>query len=237
VLVQVLRKAGWFMGDRVNPENQDSLPIAWFLTKWLKELKNFPNVEQQVLRRAIRDFDRMVCIHRCGIRSPDADWGWKNPRSLWLMPFLVSRFPKLKFIHMIRDARDMMLSENVYFLCRNAQWLIGPDWWRNPEAAQLELWRKGNNRAVQFGQKYLKDRYHMVRYEDLCRKPAETVSALMAFLGAPQADVMPLIDGIRDCGNIGRWRRSGDSSISNLGPDVIADLLRFGYRVETSLNA
>ena len=60
VLVQVLRKAGWFMGNRVNPENEDSLPIAWFLTKWLKELKDFPNVEPGVLRRKARR-DIVVC--------------------------------------------------------------------------------------------------------------------------------------------------------------------------------
>src|SRR5438128_1172400 len=91
IMVQVLRKAGWFMGNRVNPDNEDSLPIAWFLTKWLKELKDFPNVEPGVLRRAILDFERMVYIHRRGIPSPDAHWGWKNPRSLWLVPFLVKR--------------------------------------------------------------------------------------------------------------------------------------------------
>jgi hypothetical protein len=229
VIVQVLRKAGWFMGNRVNPDNEDSLPIAWFLTKWLKQLKDFPDVEPDMLRRAIRDFDRMVYIHRRGIPSPDAHWGWKNPRSLWLVPFLVNRFPKLKFIHMIRDARDMMLSENIYFLRQNGHWLLGPDWWRNPEAAQLELWRRSNKRAVDFAQKYLEDRYYMVRYEDLCQKPSETVSGLMNFLGSPETDVRPLVEGIRDRGNIGRWRRVQSSDLHNLATGIEADLRQFGY--------
>jgi len=229
VMVEVLRKAGYFMGNRVNPRNQDSLPIAWFLTKWLKALKDFPKVEESVLARARRDFDRMVHIHRRGIPSVDAAWGWKNPRSLWLVPFLVDRFPKLKFIHMIRDARDMMLSENIYFLRQNGQWLLGLDWWRNPEAAQLELWRTSNNRAVEFAQNYLQDRYLMVRYEDLCRKPAETVSGLMRFLGRPDVDVAPLIDGIRDVGNIGRWRHASIGPL--LAPGIQADLQRFGYEI------
>jgi Sulfotransferase family len=231
VMVQVLRKAGWFMGNRVNPRNEDSLPIAWFLTKWLKELKDFPNVEPDVLPRAIRDFERMVHIHRRGVPSPDARWGWKNPRSLWLVPFLVNRFPKLKFIHMIRDARDMMLSENIYFLRQNGHWLLGPDWWRNPEAAQLELWRQSNNRALQFAEKYLEDRYYMVRYEDLCQKPAETVSGLMKFLGMPDTDATPLIEGIRDRGNIGRWHKTQSDAICNFSEDVRADLQRFGYQL------
>jgi hypothetical protein len=229
VLVQVLRKAGWFMGNRLNPENEDSLPIAWFLTKWLKELKDFPNVEPGVLRRAINDFDRMVYIHRRGIPSPDAHWGWKNPRSLWLVPFLVNRFPKLKFIHMIRDARDMMLSENIYFLRQNGHWLIGPDWWRNPEAAQLELWRRSNNRALEFAQRYLKNRYYMVRYEDLCQKPMETVSGLMDFLGEPNLDLERLTKGIHDRGNIGRWRNVETSELRSLAKAIEADLRQFGY--------
>lgn len=228
VMVQLLRKAGWFMGNRVNPRNDDSLPMAWFLTKWLKELKDFPNVEGSVLGQAIRDFQRMVFIHRRGVPATDALWGWKNPRSLWLVPFLVTQFPKLKFVHMIRDARDMMLSENTYFLRQNGHWLLGPDWWRNPEAAQLELWRKSNNRALHFARTCLKDRYHMVRYEDLCQKPAETVTALMQFLGAPHIDVAPLIEGIRDRGNIGRWRKNGKAI--EVSAEALADLQRFGYQ-------
>ena len=228
VMAQVLQKAGWFMGDRVNPRNEDSLPMAWFLTKWLKTLKDFPDVEPETLACARRDFERMIYLHRRGISSPDARWGWKNPRSLWLISFLTERFPELKFIHMIRDARDMMLSENIYFLRQNGHWLLGPDWWRNPEAAQLELWRASNNRALEFAQYYLNDRYHMVRYEDLCRQPAETVSAVMAFLGQPETNIGPLIQGIRDRGNIGRWRENGAPKIVELSGAAQSDLQRFG---------
>jgi Sulfotransferase family len=229
VMAQVLRKAGWFLGNRVHPDNEDSVPIGWFLTKWLKRLKDFPNVDSHTVAGARRDFERMLYLHRRGIPSPVARWGWKNPRSLWLIPFLVQRFPELKFVHMIRDARDMMLSDNIYFLRQNGHWLLGPDWWQNPEAAQLELWRISNKRAVAFAQQYLQDRYHMVRYEDLCRKPAETVSAVMAFLGSPNIDIGSVIEGIRDRGNIGRWRRDKTAKVADLSLAAQADLQRFGY--------
>ncbi len=229
VLAHVLRKAGWFMGQRVDSRNEDSLPIAWFLTKWLKRLHDFPNVDSRTLTKATSDFDRMVQVHRRGIPSWDAPWGWKNPRSMWLLSFLVDRFPQMKFIHMIRDARDMMLSENRYFLRVYGEWFLGPEWWRNPPAAQLELWRLGNKRAVEFGERYLGDRYHMIRYEDLCQKPAETVTRLLEFLDAPKMNVAPLIEGIRDRGNIGRWRRKGEPEAGELGADMRSDLERFGY--------
>jgi Sulfotransferase family len=229
ILAQVLRKAGWFMSQRVDSRNEDSLPMAWFLTKWLKRLHDFPNVDSRTLTKATSDFDRMVQVHRRGIPSWDAPWGWKNPRTMWLLPFLVDRFPQMKFIHVIRDARDMILSNNMHFLKDHGYWMLGPEWWRDLEAAQLELWQRGNKRAVEFGERYLGDRYHMIRYEDLCQKPAETVTRLLEFLDAPKMNVGPLIEGIHDRGNIGRWRRAGGSEAGELDADVRSDLERFGY--------
>jgi Sulfotransferase family len=231
VLVRVLRKAGWFMGERVDTRNEDSLPIACFLVRWLKTLKDFPDVDSELLAKARREFERMIYLHRCHIPSVESRWGWKNPRSLWLIPFLVDRFPQMRFIHMVRDARDMMLSENIYFLRQNGYWLLGSDWWRNPELAQLELWRRSNKRGFEFAKRHLGDRYHIVRYEDLCQKPQETVLQLLAFLGAPEMDVKPLIEGIADRGNIGRWRRTGLAEVFKGNIDIGPDLERFGYQL------
>ena len=66
--------------------------------------------------------------------------------------------------------------------------------------------------------------------EDLCQKPAETVTRLLEFLGAPEMNVGPLIEGIRDRGNIGRWREAGAKAME-LNRNVRADLEQFGYKV------
>lgn len=231
VLVRVLRKAGWFMGNRVDSRNEDSLPIAWFLSKWLRTLKDFPEVEGPALAAARTDFERMLNVHRRGIPSPVAPWGFKNPRFMWLLPFLAQRFPTMKFVHVVRDARDMMLSENRYFLRQHGHWILGPDWWKDPLEAQLQLWRMGNEGAATFGQRCLAGRYHMLRYEDLCQKPAETVTQLLQFLGAEGVNVDSLIEGIGARGNIGRWRGADKREVSALGESVRADLERFGYEL------
>ncbi len=44
-------------------------------------------------------------------------------------------------------------------------------------------------------------------------------------------DVGPLIEGVRDRGNIGRWRRAGATKVVELGRDAQVDLKRFGYEV------
>jgi len=41
-----------------------------------------------------------------------------------------------------------------YFLRQNGHWLLGSDWWQNPEAAQLELWRASNKRGMEFGEQF-----------------------------------------------------------------------------------
>jgi hypothetical protein len=228
-LVQVLRRAGWFMGERVDSRNQDSLPVACFLTKWLRRLTNFPNIDDEVLAKARSDFERALHIHRTGISSPDACWGWKNPRSVWLIPFLADRFPQMRFIHMVRDARDMAVSQNRSFLKDHGHWLLGSDWWRDIPMAQCRVWRLSNNRALEFAQQHLGERYQIIRYEDLCQKPAETVSRLLGFLGVPEMNVEPLIKGIRNVGNIGRWRRTDLREVRRLSEEIDTDLERFGY--------
>src|SRR5256886_6643447 len=50
VLAQVLRKAGWFMGQRVGSRDEGSLRIAWVLSKWLKTLHGCPSIDSYALR-------------------------------------------------------------------------------------------------------------------------------------------------------------------------------------------
>lgn len=42
-------------------------------------------------------------------------WGWKLSESLFLMPVIKRVFPKARFVHMIRDGRDVALSDGGYF--------------------------------------------------------------------------------------------------------------------------
>src|SRR4029077_9291573 len=65
--------------------SEDSLPMAWFLSKWLKTLKDFPNIDSRTAHKAHKGFARRVEVHRRGIPSLNDPWGWKNPRSMWLM--------------------------------------------------------------------------------------------------------------------------------------------------------
>src|SRR5205814_9585374 len=94
--------------------------------------------------------------------------------------------------------------------------------------------RQENDRAVEVDECLHGYRYRMIRYEDLCQKPSETITRLLEFLHAPKRNVDPLIEGISDRGNIGRWRRAGAPEAGELGAGIQSDLERFGYTHETT---
>ena len=48
-------------------------------------------------------------------------WGWKISESIFLMPIIKKYFPQAKFIHLIRDGRDVVLSDNGYFHLTDCQ--------------------------------------------------------------------------------------------------------------------
>ena len=51
----------------------------------------------------------------------------KNPRSMFLLPFFDSYFPALKFIHIVRDGRDMAYSKNQNQLHKHGSTLLDQD--------------------------------------------------------------------------------------------------------------
>jgi Sulfotransferase family len=42
-------------------------------------------------------------------------WGWKYPETLFVMPLVKALFPSARFLHVVRDVRDVCLSENGFF--------------------------------------------------------------------------------------------------------------------------
>jgi hypothetical protein len=98
--------------------------------------------------------------------------------------------------------------------------------------AQLALWRIGNIRAAEAAGEHLRESYLRLRYEDLCLRPMETVSALFRFLGAPAARAREAAGTIRPSPGIGRWRSEDRAEFSDPDPALREALTRFGYPLD-----
>src|SRR5438445_13883106 len=98
--------------------------------------------------RMKEDFHAALARHIPEAERRGTRWGWKAPRSIYLLSFLSAQFPQLKFIHVLRDGRDMALSPNQNQLRKHRR---AAQRWRerlfpsSPERAEV-LWQQTNRR-------------------------------------------------------------------------------------------
>jgi hypothetical protein len=98
-------------------------------------------------------------------------WGDKTPRYLERMPLLADLFPTSRFIHLVRDGRDVALSQvDLQRLHRHA-------------ASVAHFWKRKVRAARTVGRGLGAVRYMEMRYEDLLINPQEELERLCRFLG------------------------------------------------------
>lgn len=200
-----------------------------------------------VRRRIRREFAR--CYGHC---EPGGVVVEKCPRNTLRIPFLHRVFPKAKFIHIIRDGRDVACSLVPGLASGRWQHLRPPGW----QAIEQEYdgvarcamaWRVVVEQALED----LGDLSHIeVRYEDLVRDPAGSAQAILNYLGllpSPAVDefahrIQDQTDGsyqaqfqvqwFRDdhARRIGRWRENLSPSEQEQVHELIGPMLqRLGY--------
>src|SRR5260370_20821937 len=75
-------------------------------------------------------------------------WGWKEPRSIYFLPFLDQHWPGTKFIHVIRDGRDMAFSSNQNQLRKHGLFVLGSEVTDAPDPGRIAvLWARTNTEA------------------------------------------------------------------------------------------
>jgi Sulfotransferase family len=115
--------------------------------------------------------------------------GDKTPRYARKIPTLHGLWPKTKFVHLIRDGRDVCLSILNW---KKAQKSIGrfESWREDPVTATALWWELHLHLARESGTPLGPALYHEVRYESLVSDPAEECSKLCEFLGIPYDGAM-----------------------------------------------
>lgn len=117
--------------------------------------------------------------------------GEKSGRYANTIPHLHAAFPRARFIHIIRDGRDVALSAMQWVAKRGQR---GPGrfslYQRSPLATCALWWsdyvRNGRRDGAGLGANL----YHEVRYEELTGQPEPTVRRLADFLALPYAPEM-----------------------------------------------
>lgn len=120
-------------------------------------------------------------------RAAKARWGDKTPRYVRIVPQLAELYPGAKFIHLIRDGRDVARSFQKQGW--GGRWLY----------ANAAEWIEAVDYINAYREEIARDQLLEVRYEDLVLKTEETTRRVCAFLGEEFEPAMLAWEGsVRD---------------------------------------
>jgi len=227
VIARIAHHAGIFMGTNRNV-SEDAMEFVEFYDRWINRfvLDALDGDERAAMTQELCE---CVTRHRVGLAPADAPWGWKEPRSIYLLPFFHSCFPGLRFIHVVRDGRDMAFSSNQNQLRKHGSAVLGTSKDAKPQPVRTALlWQAINLAAADYGERRLGSRYLRVRFEDLCASPSSVAARICEWVGAtPSAAART---EVTPPASIGRWRSPAYHAV--IGAVVRCArpaLTRFGY--------
>ncbi len=176
------------------------------------------------------------CVHEQEV--PDAPtpwgetlWGDKTPAYMAELPLLASLYPGARFVHLVRDPRDCVLSTQ--------------DAWGNTPLRTAQEWADRVRACRAAGAALGAGRYHELRYEDLVSDVRERLGAVFDFLGVPTPPdagqflrVPENLGSARGAGavvthNRQKWKQKMPPALRRRVEGVTGDLLdAYGYERE-----
>ena len=197
--MRIARRAGLFMGRHLNA-SEDSLDFFDLSERWSARRHAAWETGDPMYApwRLRRDLRRAIEAHRGPMEDPGAAWGWKQPRSIHFLPLLHRRYPDMRFIHVIRDGRDLAFGRETAF--RIAVGVDGSGVYsaargmaenldKQPAPVRMAaFWERVNVLAADYGESEMGDSYRRVRLEDICANPSDVVRDLFDFVGAGADD-------------------------------------------------
>ena len=145
LIAQWLRALGVDMGLELNAA-EDALaflPLYEHINDYLAGAAD-PN-------RLADDLGLAIERHRAGAAGGGV-WGWKNPRSIYLLPVFDALLPGCRYVHVIRDGLAMATSDNQNQLRLHGEALLGAAAGAGVAARALLLWARVNQAAAEYGE-------------------------------------------------------------------------------------
>jgi hypothetical protein len=207
VVAAILRECGVYLGVNVNAAG-DAEELTDFFDMWTTAYLRDPGVSANGLFRS--DLRRSVSSLLADVPQDATLWGWKHPRSLLLLPAVDGMLPHMKFVHVVRDGRDMACSQNQKQAKKYGKALLGRKGvTRSYEERSIAFWSEANLRAASYAQDHMHGRYMPLRYEDLCLDPVPVLANLASFLGLPETALSERARLVVPSSDLGRWQGLG----------------------------
>jgi len=231
VFARIAEAAGLFMGAHLSAR-YDADGMVRYVDRW-KDAIHLDRVAVSLPQQMDRDLEAALIWHRRGMVNPQSPWGAKHPRLMYFLPHLHTRFPLLKFIHVVRDGRDMAFSQNQFQLETLGE-LYSPDLRSRLAGApkpvrSIAFWSQANLTIAHLGRQLLGPQYLRVRFEDVCATPTPVIRQVFDFLGTGSPNLEMALASVDASQSIGRWRSQPSVILEQLHREGEAGLREFGY--------
>jgi hypothetical protein len=229
VVARIVRTAGLYTGEKLNAY-EDAVELGFYSDRWIDGYVRAGGEPAQAAREEMAaDLRAVLADHLSTLPAEARAWGWKEPRSIYLLRFWNETMPGLRFLHFLRDGRDMAFSENQNQLTKHGPAVLGEELRKaKTPTRSIALWNRVNLAAADYGERELGPRYLRVRFEDLCAEPLETVGRILEFFGL-DGDAEAAAAEVRPPDTLGRWQLRRKGVVEELTRTAEPALERFGY--------
>lgn len=162
-------------GDLRQPKRLRRLVEDMLGWRWVRRLPDPPPVEAVLARVARHDLPGVIeaLLAAWAAGQGKERWGDKTPSNLYFWPLIAGAFPGSPIIHILRDGRDVVLSQ--------IQAPFGP----KTVAGAAERWVRFVSEIRAIGDQAGSRPYVEIRYEDLLARPEATIGRVLEALGEP----------------------------------------------------
>ena len=174
--------------------------------------------------------EKTLVAHRRRMRDPRGPWALKHTRTMFLWRELNALFPDMRFVHVVRDGRDMTFPANTVDFDLY-QRVAMPDLDLSlPLPLQLaHFWAYLNQNVATEASAALGSRYLRIRLEDLCADPQAGVQQIVEWLGATEVDLASIASLVRAPDSLGRWRETEPKMAAEIEAATRPTLRALGY--------
>lgn len=190
-------------------------------------------------RRAIKEkefhrFLKVAAEYYEYLGEPTGPWGWKFPETYLIAPYVARTFPKVRFIHQVRNGKDLAFKQHltddpqrkVGKKVLEAAGAIGLP--HHLQAALSWAWQVDN--FDKFKQSLPADSVLDISFEELCLKPDQTIDKLCNFLKIePTAKAKDYLKQNIKPEKVDQFKENDPQQITEVESRIAETLKRYDY--------
>lgn len=215
---QFVSKLSGLLGGALNDYSKF---IDGLNTKVFSETDGFPTFDREDLAHLIR-MSAGLLLSKYNVNDDTVAIGEKTPGNVRYLQALLSLFPNAKFVLMVRDVRDIIVSGHVHLKRQHGK--AGEEPIEGYASRVARIWAQDIARAQAFMENN-PDRCVLVRYEDVHAEPNDAMVSIVNLIGvSPDPTIIDQCVEAASFQNLSKGRKRGQEDVgSQFRKGVVGD--------------